>query len=518
MRKPANWRTSLNHFRDEALILALLALPWVVLIPFGIIWLWQHGLVFVWVAFAALLAVGVFLLRLKLRREAADAGRAIAAEAAPASATWGPKEQAAWKRVEQLAAETEPFQFTGDAETKERITRRIAEVVLEVASHYHKGKERPELSFTVPEALRSVELIAQRLRRGILENIPLSDQATVRWMFVIADWSKRSQPRLFAAYRFIETAWRGARAVQNPMQATVQEAARALIGQVTGTITTKVRAFITAALIREVGREAIELYSGRRREPEPEELPPTDTVGPVRILLCGQTNAGKSSLLNALAGQVERQVSLLPSEQKPGEVLVLRDGRPEIILREMRGLSGNEEEIAELCAEAEQADAILWVVSVVQPARAADKTALTALRAHMEKTPEKAWPPILGVATHVDFLSPKAEWAPPYDLRDATSPKAKAMSAALAAIGGDLSITTWLPVALRAGTDAYNIEAVWAAIAHSLGAARASKIDRTTKKAGDFSVSRLWSQLAGSGRVVWESVPSIVSGRPSSSG
>lgn len=285
----------------------------------------------------------------------------------------------------------------------------------------------------------------------------------------------------------------------------------------TGVIAIKIRAVVTAALIREVGREAIELYSGRRRESVPEVLPATDTVGPVRILLCGQTNAGKSSLLNALAGQVERQVSILRSEQRPGEVLVSRDGKPEVTLREMSGLSGDEKGIAGLCAEADQADIILWVVSAVQPARGADKTALTALRAHMAKAPDKAWPPILGVATHVDFLSPKAEWAPPYDLREATSPKAKAMLAALTAIGGDLSIQTWVPVALRGGTDAYNLDVVWAAIGHSLDAARASKIDRTAKAAGNLSWSRLWYQFIGAGRVLIDIAPTIIFGRPSSS-
>jgi hypothetical protein len=232
MRKPTDWRTSLNHFRDEALIIALLALPWLVLIPFGTIWLWQHGLVFVWVVFAAVLAIGVLLLRLKLRRQAAEAGRALASEATPASAMWGPKEQQAWKRVEQLAAETEPFQFSLDADTRARIARRMTEVVLDVANFYHEGKERPEFSFTLPEALRSVELTAHRLRRTILENIPFSDLGTVRFMFVSANLAHRNGGWLLAVYRILDGAWRAARAVMSPPQAAIQEIGRMLIGNV----------------------------------------------------------------------------------------------------------------------------------------------------------------------------------------------------------------------------------------------------------------------------------------------
>ncbi|MCS6931248.1 MAG: GTPase domain-containing protein, partial [Acetobacteraceae bacterium] len=476
--RPAGWRSALGRVREEALILLLLALPWLVLLPFGAIWLWQHGLVFAWVVFAALLAFGVFLLRMKLRREAAAAGRALAAEAAPPGSAWGPKEREAWRRVERLAEETEPFLLSAEPEARERILRRLTEVLAEVARVYHDGTERPELAFTPAEGLRAVEVIARRLRQELLGKIPLHDQVSVRFLVATAGRVRRNSGVLLRLWRTLETAWRGARAALNPGQAVVQEAGRALIGQVTGQLTEKARAFLTAALIREVGREAIELYSGRRRDLPEEALPPADTVGPVRVLLCGQGNAGKSALFNALAGQVERQATILPQPQAPGETLLCREGRPEIVLREMGGLSGREKDIAALLQEAEQADAILWVVSAVQPARAADMQALSALRARMAEAPERAWPPLLGVVTHVDLLSPKAEWAPPYDLNDNARPKAKAMREALEAIAADLPIALWIPVACPEGAEPYNLEAVWAVIGHALDAARAAKIER----------------------------------------
>ena len=71
----------------------------------------------------------------------------------------------------------------------------------------------------------------------------------------------------------------------------------------------RLRARVTQQFVLEVGRAAIDLYSGRlalseeelRLAQERDRAPAAVAVAPVRILLVGQVNAGKSSLVNALA-------------------------------------------------------------------------------------------------------------------------------------------------------------------------------------------------------------------------
>ena len=77
----------------------------------------------------------------------------------------------------------------------------------------------------------------------------------------------------------------------------------------------RLRARVTQEFVLEVGRAAIDLYSGRlalseeelRLAHERDEAPAAvEPIAPVRIVLVGQVNAGKSSLVNALAQETLR--------------------------------------------------------------------------------------------------------------------------------------------------------------------------------------------------------------------
>jgi hypothetical protein len=55
------------------------------------------------------------------------------------------------------------------------------------------------------------------------------------------------------------------------------------------------------------------------------------------------------------------------------------------------------------------------------------------LRAWFTARPHLRCPPIIGVLTHVDLLSPVMEWSPPYDWQSPKRPKEQSIAAAVAA-------------------------------------------------------------------------------------
>ena len=89
----------------------------------------------------------------------------------------------------------------------------------------------------------------------------------------------------------------------------------------------------------------------------------------MRIVLIGQVNAGKSSLLNAMAQQIRSGVGPLPTTSSVREYLLDVDGRPAVMLVDMPGIGERTETTADLLAQAERADLIMWVASATQPAR-----------------------------------------------------------------------------------------------------------------------------------------------------
>jgi predicted GTPase len=225
-------------------------------------------------------------------------------------------------------------------------------------------------------------------------------------------------------------------------------------------------------------------------------------VGLVRIVLIGQTSAGKSSLVNGLAQAAQCAVGPVPTTARATEYRLEREGRPAVSLVDTPGLG--ERSAPELIELAGRADLILWVASATQSAREPDRQSLDAFRAWAKSQLARRVPPLVLALTHVDELRPARDWSPPYDVSAPTRPKAQAIRAAIDAVARalDLPADAIVPVALPACREPYNLDALWARIALELDEAKLVQLDRLRVGQQRLNLRELAHQFGHAGRII----------------
>jgi predicted GTPase len=509
-----------RHWR-EAVLALLLAFPALTLLVLGMVWLWQGGHVLVWAAVAAVLALAALPLQRAVRRQADTEARLALGDLATPAAGWNAAERAAWAQVLAIADTTAPLSFT-ETETPLALVR---DTIAAVAKHFHPEAGDPWAQFTLPEALLLAERLSRDVRREALRHIPGVRAMRLSHLLWVRRQSVRYGETARRGWHIGYGLWRAARAILNPLQAAVQETREFLTGRTQDVLSHRLRAYGTRLLVLEVGRAAIDLYSGRLalsdddlRAARERDMagPEADIVAPVRILLAGQVNAGKSSLVNALAQEVRCAVGPLPTTAGAAEHPLALEGRPAVVLVDTAGL-GDRAATAELLRQAARADLVLWVASATQPAREPDKTHLGALRAWADAQLERRPPPVLLALTHVDELRPAAEWAPPYDVSAPAAPKARAIRSALDAVARALDIPAGavVPVAMPPGRELYNLDALWARIALELDEAKLVQLDRLRFGQSALRLREIAQQLGGAGRMILQGIIEVPAVSPS---
>jgi hypothetical protein len=259
-----------------------------------------------------------------------------------------------------------------------------------------------------------------------------------------------------AVYNIGETIYRVGRMV-NPVQAAAQEAARYAAGTTGSFLSENMRRRATTQLIQETGRAAIDLYSGRLRLSASElaalaraDAADAEPEAPLRVLLAGQVGAGKSALLNALAGTPRARPGKRVQEHR-----VESPGRPPLNIADMPSLTTP----AAFLREAVRADVILYVAAADAPDRAPDQAALAALATWAGQKPRLRPPPLLVAMTRTDL-----------------APQATAVALAESLAVPEESV---IPLALPIG----GLERLWAALLAAQDAARLSRHERLLEEA-----------------------------------
>jgi uncharacterized protein len=239
--------------------------------------------------------------------------------------------------------------------------------------------------------------------------------------------------------------------------------------------TEELKLWLLQSYVKKVGYYAIELYSGtltlsdkpttnyitRYSQKDLERSQAKSLEEPLRLLVLGQVKSGKSSLVNALFGEMRAMTDVLPLTAEFTPYLLERDGVEQMLILDSRGYAGPTEGqgLDKTEAEIVRSDLIVLVCSAISAARHPDRQLLQRIRDLFQSHPELNTPPILVILSHIDRLRPVREWAPPYNIVQPQRPKEQAIRKAMEATAEDLGVelSDIIPVRLQTGHE-YNIE------------------------------------------------------------
>jgi predicted GTPase len=497
---------TVRHLRLLLLGIALM-LPVASLVPLGSFWLWQNGYLLYWAVAACAIVLASYFLQRRLILPAPSAVKQVEPVEAQADAAWNPLQMRAWEDVQRIASEVKPDRLS----SRDAALGLALEAVEVVAKRLHPERRDPLLQFTVPEALAVVERTSQGLNRFLVDNFPLGDRITVAqvmWLYQwrgALDWAEKGYDL-----------WRVVRLL-NPLAAATHELRERFTRQIYEMGRDHLAKRLASAFVLEVGRAAIDLYGGAlrvtrddlARHVSPETARDLSSLTereaePLRILVAGQRGAGKSALVNALAGEVEAVVDALPTTSSYNAYRLTRESFPAALIIDSPGLS-NTKDIEDFTANALLTDMVLWVSAANQAAREIDRQAIQSLQQHFKSDPRRRQPPLVLVLTHIDRLRPFDEWNPPYDLTDQQRSKSVSIRNAVEAAGSDLGFAAEdiVPVRVDDVRSTYNIDALWAKIVALAPEAQRSRLLRLLGSINSASNwGAVWAQAANAGRII----------------
>lgn len=475
-------------------VILLLCVPTLGLMMAGSYWLYHQPDFRDWLVLWPLSMAIALTLAIRLRDKQVSRFGTHRPSVLSADAVDSPLDQAARTAVERLAARHAAMADTAlGFETLDEWLALGRETLGTVATIYKPDSKTPELAIPTAWVLLITERVAHDLRSLLQERVPFSDQLTLSDGIALLRWKERLQDALFLANL--------TRLCFNPQAALAAATASAAQTGISQTALPLLKKWLIDSYILQVGHYAILLYSGRllveahssddrRSEATRRDLSSIQTrqdklaTEPLRILVVGQTNAGKSTLINRLQGHLRAPDDIVPCTRtvtayhlQQADTVTGQDF--EGILIDTPGYGATLDWLKQDGDPLGTVDLLLVVCSVREAARQSDQVFLETLKARYATHLNRRLPPIIVVATHIDQLRPAREWAPPYDIVHPETAKARAIREALEVIRQDL----WLddhgadivPVCLR---DGYNLEVLWLAIAHRMDDACKARILR----------------------------------------
>ena len=491
------------------LFLALL-LPMASLLPLGWLWLWQHGYALYWLAAAFGIAAIVYVVQSFALRKAFPPGTepVLIEEAEPLApdSGWTKREQAAWAAVEAVAADVRPAELTD----RDKVLNLGLRTIEAVARQIHPGDNNPLWKFTIPEALALIERVSADLRPFVTDSIPLGDQLTVGQVMRIYRW----RCAIGVAERAYDI-WRLVRLI-NPVTAAAQEAREQITKRLYASVRDQLARRLAQGYVREVGRAAIDLYGGRLKVSAAELAGHVSAstlrdrgaarAEPLRILVAGRSDSGKSSLVNALAKDVR---AIVDAPQDTTEEFQAHEvelaGLDNALVVDSPGLGAGSKQQRQFLAKASESDLILWTVDATKPGDAVDREAIAGIRAHFADRPNRHQPPIVVALTHIDALQPA--WPLPNQSLGSDRERVIGEAVAAAARELDMAPADVVPVSVAAGREPYNVEKLAERIAASVPEAQRAQLLRLMEDAAPrLSVKRFWKQAANA---AWSAARSV---------
>jgi predicted GTPase len=500
--------------------------PFVFLIGMGGYSLWEHH----WSFYAWWPMMIVFALACILARHWQQKKQLLPAMDFEAIPHGTERDQQAWQLVARRAKAAESIPAARFSELP-FYWQTGQDMALEMARFYNPGADNPYGSLTILEILAVSELASHDLSEMVQRYMPASHILTIN--DIRRGWSALAWYRRGRAVYWLVSA------IFAPVETAAQYAAsRFGVSSTWDLLQQNVLLWFYSAYIHRLGNYLIELHSGRLRVGVvryrelmaqyqnaqqqtaeqiivPESIPAQPAVPQVTIAVIGQVKTGKSSLINALLGQQRALVDVLPVATEVTKYELQPANVPtKLVLLDTTGY-GNEGPREDQLRATEDAcrgaDLILLVLHARNPARQADALMLEKLSQWFSQHPEVRMPPVLGVLTHIDLLSPMMEWSPPYDWLNPNRPKEQQIQLALKTAQEQLPglIAGTVPVC-SAPAKIFGIqEALLPAVAGKLGEARTVGLLRCLQtEADEGKIQKIFQQLVAAGkeaaRLAWE--------------
>jgi len=493
----------MNRLR-VALLVVLFLTPFAVLIGVGSYHLWEKGWLWVWWPLIACFGLAYYLAWRWTRRQGVLPDTAV-----PPPGYWTDRDKIAWDKVDARAKSFESVSLDQISNAR-HYTDVALDLAAEVGKVFNPGSEDPFDNLTLPEVLACVELAAADLDGMVQKFIPGVHMLRIRDV-------KRAK-KAYSMYKTGQDVYWAGAAVFDPISTGLRYlASRGGLGTLMGRIQSNLILWFHTAYIHQVGRYLIELNSGRlkvgvkryreilaeHQEPPTEVVPPvTDVSGSptfsptpgepaaaategkaptkaITIAILGPVKAGKSSLVNSLLGQQLATVDRLPVASGIRYDSVLPGGQP-VTLFDTSGYGEHisDQDFAAAVEASRDADLILHVTPATSPGRIADVDLLDRLKTWFLEKPHLRMPPVVTVVNQVDLLSPKAEWAPPYDWKSGQRPKEVNMRDCVAAVKEQIGsrAAEVVPVCARSGETFGIIEGLVPVVVSHLDHARGAAI------------------------------------------
>jgi uncharacterized protein len=533
----------MNRWRILA-VLALIGVPFLALAGVGSYFLWERGWGFyAWWPMMFCMGVGYFLAWHWQKQR-----RLLLPPDFESPTHWTERDQQAWKLVEARATNLDkiPNEKLGEVQYYLQTGQELAQ---ELARFYHPGAQDPVGNLTVPEVLAVIELASHDLSEMVDKHLPGGHLLTIN------DW-KRAQ-KLTEWYQKANNVYWAISAFINPIETGMRFAASQVgLSQPLKMLQQNLFAWFFTAYVHRLGTYLIDLNSGRLRVgatryrqlveesskaalidhqpmekvaagPFPRDGNAVDAVDQVRqvtVTLLGQVKAGKSSLINSLLGEQRARTGSTPLTDGVERYELATPGIPtKLVLLDTVGYGHTgpkSDQVAATAEAARQSDLLFLVMHARNPARQADLDMVDQLRKWFASRPDLRSPPVVGVLTHIDLLSPAMEWSPPYNWQSPTRPKEVNIHDALAATRQQLGdrLVSIVPVCTSEGK-VYGIdEALLPAIAGILDEVHGVALLRCLKAEADRDrVRKVFHQMLATGkeaaRIAWQ-----ILGQPTGTG
>jgi predicted GTPase len=393
---------------------------------------------------------------------------------------WSEHDKAVWRTCLEHIGEAQLATLSWD-----EIPRAMLDQLTYVARVYHGGEKDAEYAFSIPELLLMLETWSREYRAEVIEHMPLAHNLKISTLRTLS----RNTGTAVKLYGHVSPLIRAIKIGVNPVTGVASEISSMLGNRYISELGQHMQANMKVVLFEQVTQVGIDLYSGRLKFSEEElaarrraeQEPRAEEIKPLSIIVLGQVNAGKSSLVNALKQQCVAGVDPLPATSGFHYYAMTLANELDVHLIDSPGLDGGEATSKLLLREAVKADLLLWVSQANQPAKALDHQFLVLWNDYFADHLARKKPPIVLVTTHNDRLPPTGSWNPPYDLEDSSNKKACSMMAALRysheAIG--LSAQSMaVPVALPPGSGAWNLDVLEQLMQRASSEARSAQLNR----------------------------------------